>query len=68
MTAHKSATDPVCGMRLDPAGAPATREHRGVTYHFCSVWCATKFDDDAEAYLAAARLRDASGDGEADEE
>jgi uncharacterized protein len=56
----KSATDPVCGMRVEPAHAPDTRPHRGATYYFCSTWCARKFDDDADAYIAAARLRDGS--------
>jgi P-type Cu+ transporter len=54
------ATDPVCGMRVDPTHAPDTRPHRGATYYFCSTWCARKFDDDADAYIAAARLRDES--------
>ncbi len=58
----KTMIDPVCGMRIDPSDAPASREHRGTTYHFCSVWCAERFDDDADAYIAAARIREAEGD------
>ena len=58
MTTPNIALDPVCGMRVDMNEAPATRQHRGATYHFCSVWCAEKFDGDADAYLAAARLRE----------
>ncbi len=57
MASHDTATDPVCGMHVDPSTAADTREHRGTTYHFCSPWCAKKFDDDADAYIAAARLR-----------
>jgi YHS domain-containing protein len=51
-------------MQVRLSDSPPTREHRGETYYFCSPWCAKKFDDDADAYLAAARLREGSGDGE----
>jgi YHS domain-containing protein len=53
--------DPVCGMRVDPARAADKREHRGTTYHFCSAWCARRFDDDADAYIMASRLRGDNG-------
>jgi Cu+-exporting ATPase len=59
MSSSNSVTDPVCGMSVDPSGAPASREHRGTTYRFCSVWCAQRFDGDADAYIAASRLREA---------
>jgi Cu+-exporting ATPase len=52
-----TVTDPVCGMAVVPADAPATREHRGAKYWFCSDWCARRFDEDADAYLAADRIR-----------
>ncbi len=58
-------TDPVCGMRVTPAKAAATREHDGATYHFCSRGCAQSFDKDADAYIAAARIRKAEGDDSA---
>ena len=58
------ATDPVCGMRVDPVSAADTREHGDVTYYFCSPWCARKFDADADAYLAASRLR---GEGDVED-
>jgi Cu+-exporting ATPase len=61
VSSHNLAIDPVCGMRVDPAAAADTRQHRGTTYHFCSAWCSRKFDADADAYIAASRLR---GDGE----
>jgi len=50
-----TAVDPVCGMsvRLD-AGKP-TFEHAGLTYHFCSNGCRTKFAADPERYLAKAK-------------
>ncbi len=45
------ATDPVCGMKVDPnAGRPAY-DHAGETYHFCSEGCRTKFAGDPERYL-----------------
>jgi YHS domain-containing protein len=50
-------------MQIDASAAPATREHKGTTYHFCSIWCAEKFDHDADAYVAASRLR---GESDAD--
>jgi Cu+-exporting ATPase len=28
------ATDPVCGMSVDPANAPVTAAHEGQTYYF----------------------------------
>ena len=57
MPSTNSLTDPVCGMRVESAAAAHTRQHRGETYHFCSAWCARKFDGDADAYIAASSLR-----------
>eukprot|EP00456_Euglypha_rotunda_P013572 TRINITY_DN140_c0_g1_i4.p1 TRINITY_DN140_c0_g1~~TRINITY_DN140_c0_g1_i4.p1 ORF type:complete len:816 (+),score=168.17 TRINITY_DN140_c0_g1_i4:4759-7206(+) len=37
------ATDPVCGMTVDPAHAAATHVHAGRTVYFCSVHCHKKF-------------------------
>jgi Cu+-exporting ATPase len=45
------AKDPVCGMSVDPASAPARREHAGETYLFCSKRCAERFDAAPENYL-----------------
>ncbi len=36
--------DPVCGMQVEIANAPARRQHNGVTVHFCSDHCAERFD------------------------
>lgn len=52
-TESSAATDPVCGMRVDPAKARATREYSGKTYYFCCEGCAKKFADAPEKYLAA---------------
>ena len=36
------ASDPVCGMEVDPASA-ATAEHKGTKFYFCCQGCAMKF-------------------------
>ncbi|MEX0742383.1 MAG: YHS domain-containing protein, partial [Phycisphaeraceae bacterium] len=45
------ATDPVCGMRVDPASAAGAAEYGGDTYYFCSTGCRAKFVQDPERYL-----------------
>lgn len=57
MSSQSFVIDPVCGMRVDPARAADQREYRGATFYFCSAWCARRFDDDADAYITASRLR-----------
>jgi P-type Cu+ transporter len=44
-------TDPVCGMKVDPASAAAEVEHAGQRYYFCSKGCAQKFSADPARYL-----------------
>ena len=46
------ATDPVCGMAVDPTTAKSA-EHAGTTYHFCSPGCRKAFAKDPATYLAA---------------
>ena len=46
------AVDPVCGMKVDLSKGKPTFDYRGVTYHFCSTGCRTKFAADPEKYLA----------------
>jgi len=53
-----SATDPVCGMTVDPAHAAGKAEHGGQTYYFCSAHCQTKFVDDPAAYAGAKTAAD----------
>jgi Cu+-exporting ATPase len=48
------ATDPVCGMTVDPAKAGATVEHRGKKYFFCCKHCAAKFQAEPAKYTAPA--------------
>ena len=44
--------DPVCGMQLSEASAPAKTEYRGKTYYFCSLACKTVFDKNPEKYVS----------------
>ena len=55
-TAHphgetKTATDPVCGMKVDPAKSKHRHAHGGQEYVFCSAGCLGKFAADPERYL-----------------
>jgi len=45
------ATDPVCGMKVDPHVGKPTHDYQGHTYHFCSDGCQAKFAADPEHYL-----------------
>ena len=45
------ATDPVCGMQVDPATSPHRFDFAGTTYHFCCDGCRTKFAADPQKYL-----------------
>ncbi|HEY8267270.1 MAG TPA: heavy metal translocating P-type ATPase [Xanthobacteraceae bacterium] len=53
-TAANLATDPVCGMQVDPHTAKHRAEHAGRTYYFCSAGCRKKFIADPERYLGEA--------------
>jgi Cu+-exporting ATPase len=45
------ATDPVCGMTVDPVHPRGKFEHRGVTYYFCAPGCEQKFAADPDGWL-----------------
>ena len=45
------AIDPVCGMTVDEATAPAKTEHGGRTYYFCAPGCKRRFEADPETIL-----------------
>jgi copper-(or silver)-translocating P-type ATPase len=47
----KSSTDPVCGMRLDPATAKQHVDFDGTRYAFCSAKCAEAFTVDPHRYI-----------------
>ncbi|MBM3748888.1 MAG: heavy metal translocating P-type ATPase [Acidobacteria bacterium] len=55
--------DPVCGMLVEPAAAPARREHAGRAYYFCHPRCAQRFSAEPERYLADRRPAPAAGAG-----
>ncbi|MGE0883762.1 MAG: heavy metal translocating P-type ATPase [Blastocatellales bacterium] len=44
--------DPVCGMKVDPAKAAGSFDHKGETYYFCNPNCLRKFSSDPEGYLS----------------
>ncbi|MBW8270819.1 heavy metal translocating P-type ATPase [Caldovatus aquaticus] len=45
------ATDPVCGMKVDPRATPHHAEHAGQAFHFCSAGCRARFVADPARYL-----------------
>lgn len=47
-----TVTDPVCAMKVEPADAAATAEHKGTTYYFCSDDCKEEFEGDPESYAS----------------
>jgi len=49
--AANSATDPVCGMTVDPHSAKHRADHGGRTYYFCCAGCRAKFVADPQKYL-----------------
>jgi Cu+-exporting ATPase len=48
---NNSATDPVCGMTVDPQSAAGALEHEGVKYYFCHPNCLEKFLADPQRFL-----------------
>jgi Cu+-exporting ATPase len=45
------ATDPVCGMMVNPETATGSYEYDGQTYYFCSKGCLDKFRSDPTAFV-----------------
>jgi Cu+-exporting ATPase len=50
------ATDPVCGMKVDPGTALHHHDHAGTTYHFCGNRCREKFAAAPAQYLSPAPI------------
>jgi P-type Cu+ transporter len=50
--ASHRATDPVCGMSVDPHSATYRAEYQGRPHYFCSAGCRAKFVADPQKYLA----------------
>lgn len=49
------ATDPVCGMTVDPNRAAGSTTYQGQTYWFCSPGCLSKFKADPAKYAGDAK-------------
>jgi Cu+-exporting ATPase len=58
MAPSSGVVDPVCGMTVDPATAPARRDYQGKTYYFCNPSCAQRFEAHPERYLSGAGARE----------
>jgi Cu+-exporting ATPase len=52
---HEKVLDPVCGMTVDPNTSKHRFDHRGMTYHFCSAGCRTKFASTPQQYLGKSK-------------
>ncbi len=48
---HGTATDPVCGMSVDPATTPHGSEHEGVMFYFCGAGCRRAFEKAPKLFL-----------------
>lgn len=46
-----TATDPVCGMRVERAAAKHFSRHEGQGFYFCSAGCKVKFEAEPAKYL-----------------
>ncbi|MDQ1480568.1 MAG: uncharacterized protein QOI44_1429 [Actinomycetota bacterium] len=49
---RKHAIDPVCGMQVETANAPARTIHESQTYYFCSDRCRERFEREPDRYTA----------------
>lgn len=49
-TTQITATDPVCGMTVNPSDSLSS-QHEGKAYYFCSAGCQTKFEADPAGVL-----------------
>ena len=45
------ATDPVCGMEVDPGTAKYKTVYKGTIYYFCSHHCKVEFEKRPDYYL-----------------
>src|SRR5687768_7236937 len=50
-----TATDPVCGMKVDPHTIGHRASDHGQTYYFCSAKCREKFVANPKQYLVETR-------------
>jgi YHS domain-containing protein len=61
MQQHRMATDPVCGMTVDPDKTAHRSIQKGETYYFCAAGCKESFDKNPDKYVSGAK----SGSGSA---
>jgi DNA-binding FrmR family transcriptional regulator/YHS domain-containing protein len=61
------ALDPVCGMQVQTASAPATARHVGHTYYFCRDRCRGCFVQDAQRFVKPGARLEGMPPGEAHE-
>jgi len=47
----KQATDPVCGMSVNPDSAAGSSRYGGKTYYFCSTRCKQRFDQSPASFI-----------------
>lgn len=52
-TVNGTVTDPVCGMKVNPATAAGMSEYNGKRIFFCGKGCKQKFDADPAKYEQA---------------
>jgi Cu+-exporting ATPase len=60
---HIHATDPVCGMRVDPQTAKHRAAYRGQDYFFCSGRCRERFEAEPEKFLKPKQPQPAAAPG-----
>ncbi|MDA8141728.1 MAG: YHS domain-containing protein [Desulfobacteraceae bacterium] len=54
-TRHKINIDPVCGLVVEPATAPAKTNYNQIEYYFCTQGCHDKFQAAPQNYLPKKR-------------
>ena len=57
---HGYALDPVCGMQVETANAPARAQHAGQTVYFCSDRCRDRFIANPERFAKPAAAPEAT--------
>ena len=58
------ATDPVCGMEVDPHTADNVLEYKGKTYYFCTPLCKVQFESKPEEFLAGSPSGESDAEGQ----
>lgn len=61
-----SATDPVCGMQVDPARTAHHTHWQGKDYYFCCGRCRERFEADPQSFLASTEQPATAADGARD--